>query len=273
MSAFVSAINVASLKSGRAISVSRAEVNERGLAYDREWMAVDALGRFLSQRDVPRLALIMSRLDNDTSCVWFSAPGMPDLFGAPLVGLLRFPIRVTVHKDSCDALHCGVLASEWFSEFLERDVILVRIDPANPRKHHSSVLDREFPANFQDGSHALIISRASLDDFNGRVAESLPMDRFRPTIEVSGVSPYEEDTWRNKHIRIGNLEMLGANLNVRCVVTTIDQETGQRDPRQEPLRTLATYRRTSDGEVVFGINCYVIKPGFVNVGDTVEILS
>jgi len=273
MSAFVFGINVSPLKSGRAISVNRVEVNERGLAYDREYMVVNPSGKFLSQRDVPRLALITSSIRHKSGGTDFSAPGMPTIFVGPLAGILLPRIHVTVHKDSGDALDQGDQASQWFTEFLNVPARLVRINPANPRRHYSSALGREFPGNFQDGSHALIISRASLNDLNSRVAEPISMNRFRPTIEVSGSSPYEEDTWMHKHIRIGEMEMLGANLNVRCVVTTIDQETSLRDPHQEPLRTLATYRRTADGEVTFGLNCYVIKPGRVYVGALVEILG
>lgn len=273
MAGYVSAINVAPLKSGRAIYMNRVWVNERGLAYDREYMVVNKSGKFLSQRDVPRLALVTPRLNYEEEYIRFSAPDMPDIFH-PMAGRLRGSMGVNVHRDSCDAIYGGAQIGQWFSEFLGIPRLeLVRVDPDNPRRHFSSALGREFPGNFQDGSHALIISRASLDDFNGRVAEPLPMNRFRPTIEVSGIPAYAEDGWGGFHLRIGQMEMLGANLCVRCVVTTTDQDTGLRDQRQEPLRTLATYRKTLEGEVVFGINCYIVKGGFVNVGDTVDILS
>lgn len=56
----------------------------------------------------------------------------------------------------------------------------------------------------------------------------------------------------------------------RCVVTTVDQATGER--KREPLRTLSTYR-TMDGQVLFGKNLVHRGRGTVRVGDPVEVLD
>jgi uncharacterized protein YcbX len=55
----------------------------------------------------------------------------------------------------------------------------------------------------------------------------------------------------------------------RCVMTTIDPETGARGP--EPLRTFATYRQ-EDGKLWFGIHLAPEAEGAtLRVGDAVTV--
>ena len=89
------------------------------------------------------------------------------------------------------------------------------------------------------------------------MAKPLPMERFRPNLVVRGTAPYEEDLW--KRIRIGDVELAVVKPCSRCAIPTTDQETGERDGK-EPLRTLATYRKTELG-VVFGQNVVHLATG------------
>jgi uncharacterized protein YcbX len=79
-----------------------------------------------------------------------------------------------------------------------------------------------------------------------------------------------EDDWQL--IRVGECELQVTCPCERCVLTTIDPKLLRPHPQQEPLRTLATYRRLPKGGVGFGINLTVTKPGPINIGDPVEVL-
>jgi len=100
----------------------------------------------------------------------------------------------------------------------------------------------------------------------------VPIDRFRPNLVVSGGGAFEEDRW--KRLRIGPVTFHSAGPCARCAITTTDQGSGERG--QEPLRTLASYRRNPDkpGDVNFGQNLiHETKSGMLRVGDPVEILG
>ena len=158
------------VKSCRGSAVSRAELTWAGLAHDREWMVVAPEGRFLTQRELPRLALVAPDLQADALVV--TAPGMD-----PLV--LRLDDRsgarrtVVVWRDACEAIDAGEPAARWFSAFLERPVRLVRFDASTPRRtdpQWSGGLDGE--TRFTDGFPLLVLSRASFDDLNARLTQS-----------------------------------------------------------------------------------------------------
>ena len=121
---------------------------------------------------------------------------------------------------------------------------------------------------FADGFPFLLISQASLDHLNRRLAAPLPMLRFRPNLVVSGCEPYAEDGWR--HLRIGDLEFRVAKPCSRCIIPTIDPTTAQRSA--EPLRTLRGYRRR-DNKVYFGQNLIHDALGRLEVGMPVEVLE
>jgi uncharacterized protein YcbX len=116
--------------------------------------------------------------------------------------------------------------------------------------------------SFADGFPFLLISEESLADLNRRLADPLPMNRFRPNLVVAGAEPYAEDGW--DRIEIGGVRLRMVKPCARCVVTTTDQTTAQRG--KEPLRTLATYRKV-EGEVMFGQNVVPEGRGHLRVGD------
>jgi uncharacterized protein len=100
----------------------------------------------------------------------------------------------------------------------------------------------------------------------------VPMLRFRPNLVVDGdFSPHAEDQWRK--IRIGDAIFDVAKPCVRCVFTTVDPESGERDPYGEPLNTLKTYRRLEKG-ISFGVNLIGRTPGVqIHVGQPLVVLS
>jgi uncharacterized protein YcbX len=118
--------------------------------------------------------------------------------------------------------------------------------------------------SFADGFPFLMISEESLADLNRRLADPLPMNRFRPNLVVAGGEPYAEDGW--ERIEIGGVRLRVVKPCARCLVTTTDQATGERG--SEPLRTLATYRKVN-GEVMFGQNVVHENAGHLRTGDIV----
>ena len=253
------------IKSTAPLAVETALVEPRGLRNDRRWMVVDADGRFITGRELPRLTLV--RAMPEAGGLSLSAPGMPPL-------TVPFPrtaatVPVTVWKSEVAAKPADA-ASAWLGEFLQRPVRLVHMDADVTRPMtdvHSQAGDE---VSFADAFPLLLISQAALDGLNGRLARPVSMLRFRPNLVVDGAPAHAEDGW--KRIRIGDVEFDVAKPCSRCVFTTVDPLRGERDPDGEPLRTLIGYRRSGDG-VTFGQNLIPRSPGTLRLGDGVEVLA
>ena len=117
-----------------------------------------------------------------------------------------------------------------------------------------------------DGYPLLIIGESSLADLNKRLAFPLPMNRFRPNLVFRGGEPYEEDIWRN--FTVGRNRFVGVKPCARCVLTTVDQDTGKKGI--EPLLTLAKYRKR-DGGVYFGQNVIALDNYEIKEGDGITL--
>jgi MOSC domain-containing protein len=259
----LSGLNIYPIKAARGIQLHQSEVDEFGLRYDRRWMVVDETGQFLSQRSHARLTLVVPSIQGGALRV--DAPGMPSL-ETSLDPSPSVSTRVTVWDDSCEATWIGEKAASWFSEFLDCSCSLVHMDDAMVRPADPAFASQGSRVSFADGFPFLLISEESLADLNRRLAEPVPMNRFRPNLVVAGGQAYQEDEWDT--IEIGGIPLHLVKPCGRCVVTTTDQATGERG--KEPLRTLATYRKRN-GEVMFGQNVVHEKPGRLRVGDPVLI--
>lgn len=257
----VAGLYVYPVKGCRGISVSAAAVEERGFALDRQWMVVDAAGRFLSQRTHPGLAGVAPRLDRER--LLLEAEGRSPL-EIPLAEPERPRCEVEIWGERVEALSEGEEALNWFGDLLGEPVRLVRM-PAGVRRRVDPRRARlEDQVGFADGYPFLLVSASSLADLNLRLPHPVGIDRFRANIVVEGSLPYEEDDWNA--VRIGEVGFRAVKPCARCVVVTTDQRSGERDP--EPLRTLATYRSV-DGKVLFGQNLIHDGRGRIRVGDAV----
>ena len=229
-------------------------------------MVVGDDGRFLSQREHHRLALVRVQFGRRSdSCSM--APGLPALEVA-LRSRVGPTSRVQVWDDECAAVARERMRLRWFTKHLGCSARLVRIASDDARPLGSSTAQPGDHVSFADGFPFLLLSSASLDGLNHRLSLPVPMDRFRPNIVIDGCEPHAEDGWRR--VRIGEVPFRFAKPCARCVVTTVDQNTGER--RREPLRTLSTYR-TVDGQVLFGQNLVHEGRGVVRVGDSVDVLE
>jgi len=249
------------VKSCRGTRHERVLLEEAGLAHDREWMFVTPGGRFLTQREAPRLARVAASVQLGE--LRLSAEGA----GEARVPLDYFgpPGEVTIWRDRVNAFDQGDEPAAWISALLGRDARLVRIDPAE-RRHCDPAWTADAAAHsrFSDGYPLLVVSRASLDDLNSRLPTPLPMDRFRPNIVLDGLPAYGEDELHE--LTAGSIRLRVVKPCTRCSITTTDQSAGVA-AGEEPLRTLKSYRWDAALHgVTFGQNTIVIE----GAGSTLE---
>lgn len=260
----LSAIYRYPVKSLRGEAFDALEVGPQGLAGDRRWMLVDREGRFMTQRQLPRMALVQARIAGDAG-LRLQAPGMPGIDVAPAAGTR---LEVLVWKDRLPAMTASAEADRWLSAFLDSPCRLVYLPDEVRRPVDPTYGQADDRVGFADGFPFLLISEGSLEDLNRRLEQPLPMLRFRPNLVVAGCPPHAEDGWRR--IRIGDLGFRVVKPCARCVIPTIDIETAERGP--EPLRTLLRYRRRGD-KVYFGQNLIHDGPGRLEVGMPVEVVE
>lgn len=263
-------VHVYPVKSCAGVALDESLLIETGLEFDRAWMVVDAAGRFVSQRELPRMALIRTTLKH-TELV-LRAPGMLALHLA--LDAVEAPRQVTVWNDTVAAYDMGDLAAQWFSDFLaapgSSDVKfplrLARFDPEQKRlssKQWSGDIDAENA--FSDGFPLLVVSQASLDELNERLARkgvaAATMARFRPNLVLDGLDAHGEDFL--DEIRFDTPEGLVRLRLVkpcpRCPIPNVDPETGE--PGHEPGDTLSSYRADErlDGKITFGMNAVIVE--------------
>jgi uncharacterized protein YcbX len=263
----LASIHIYPLKSGAPLPCAQATVEPRGLQHDRRWMVVDARGKFLTGRQQPRLTLIRAAPADEG--LHLAAPGMPPLaVAAPPPDGARLP--ATLWNDALAPRLADAAAHAWLSELLGLDCRLVYMDTACRRGVRPDYARAGDEVSFADGFPLLLISQAALDALNARLARPVPMLRFRPNLVAADTTPHAEDGWRR--IRIGAAEFDVVKPCTRCVFTTVDFERGAFAADGEPLKTLASYRRTSAG-VTFGQNLIPRALGTIRVGDAIEVLA
>jgi uncharacterized protein len=262
----VASLNYYPVKSCGGTPIRHATIDARGFVEDRAWMVTTGDGLFLTQRDLPRMALIRPRAE--AGRLVLTARGMPPLQVIRRTDGTRRD--VTVWNDICATVDQGDEPARWLSMFLGIPCRLVRMAEDFVRQT-DPMYSTGFPGQvgFADGYPMLLITQASLDDLNRRLAEPLPMNRFRPNVVVSGTGPYAEDDWGR--IQIGDVSFAVVKPCARCPITTTDQDTAE--TATEPLRTLATYRHVRGKGVMFGQNLIHTSPGSISVGDPVTILE
>ncbi len=250
------------VKSLAGIEVSSFDLDEFGPAGDRRWMLVDDSGAFVTQRQLPILATIRTRIDDRSLKVSIPDEGTFDL--VPDKEL----VSVGVWRDRVEALIGADKASQAASRYCGQSLRFVYMPENSFRRVDPERVPDRKRVGFADGFPFLVTNQASLDELNARLQTPVDMRHFRPNIVVSGAKPWAEDDWRA--LVIGTAHFDVAKPCSRCVMTTVDPDVGAKHPRTEPLRTLSTYRKTPDG-VIFGQNAIHLDGHRVSVGDTVTI--
>ena len=263
----VSELFIYPVKSLGGISMQAAELTDRGFKYDRRWMLVDEKNRFLSQRELPAMALLQTALTVDGIQVTDRRKPRNSIV-IPYDAKKRPVVQVQVWDDTCDAILMDEELDKWFTEALQVNCSLVYMPDESLRKvDESYAMDNEV-TSFSDGYPVLMIGQSSLNELNSRLEEELPMNRFRPNIVFTGGLPYEEDEM--EMFRIGAIAFYGVKLCSRCVVTTIEQTNAVKG--KEPLKTLSAYRQQNN-KIYFGQNVLYKGYGTIQLGDNITVIQ
>jgi len=264
----ISEILIYPVKSLGAISLSQAEVEERGLRYDRRWLVVDDNNRFVTQRQYPTMALIEVSITEN---------GLQLRHRTRDLGILTVPfqpetfdlVTVTLWDDQIESVIVNDASNRWLSEALGFSARLVYLPDTSPRLADPNYAPFDANVSFADGYPVLVIGQSSLDDLNTRLSEPVSMIRFRPNLVFEGGLPYDEDQWYE--FTVGNLTFYGVKPCARCILTTVDPEKGE-IAGKEPIRTLSTYRKRNN-KIFFGQNLMTNQTGTIKIGDEISVLS
>jgi uncharacterized protein YcbX len=261
----ISSLHRYPIKGCRGQQLKLAEFDKYGVQHDRRLMLVDINDRFVSQREVPMLATVDPTIDKDVLKV--VAAGLePFTQEIDTAGAVR---TVTLWRDTISVIDQGDQAAAWFSEVASQPLRLVAWGASSSRP-----LDPQYTPHpgaevtFADGYPVLVACQASLADLNQRLADPIPMNRFRPTVVIEGGLPWQEDAWRV--VSIGSMTFDAVKPCARCAVPSVDQDTGERRSKAEPLRTLAAFRTIPGLGAIFGQNLVHRDIGSLTVGDSLE---
>jgi uncharacterized protein YcbX len=262
------------VKSCAAISLNTAQCLAFGFAHDREWAVLSENGKVVTQRDIEKMALIKTAVSDANG-------GTLTLSIAPEYGAAVSPLMVSsatrpksperrpadVWGTITDGFDEGDEAAAWFSKFMGISVRLVRKNFADQRLTKITMPNgSRAPLTYFDSMPILVISEESLAELNTRLDSPVPMDRFRPSIVVSGLGAFAED--KTPELHVGQFTLHRGKPCARCVMTTIDQSTAEkRGP--EPLRALSKFRQEND-KVMFGQYFMPAGPGMISVGDNIQ---
>ena len=272
----VSSIHIYPIKSTAGISLSHAEVEKLGLAFDRRFIVCDPLGLFITARTAPSLCLVQVKLT--IHGLTLSAPNMETLTLSYKAFTNQYK-KVTVWGDEVDGQVCSLKANHWFSDYLQRPCELLFFGKKSYRERKPNT-DNARQLAFADGYPLLLISQASLMELNRRLVahygndnaqKIVSMAQFRPNIVIDNCQPFAEDNWQR--IRIGEVEFKVSKPCERCTFTTINPENGEKHPQQQPLKTLRSFRQTKQSDVLFGQNLIALNSGTITIEDNLTVIS
>jgi uncharacterized protein YcbX len=267
LQATIARLFVYPIKSCAGVELPEALLTETGLEFDRAWMVVDAEGEFVTQRELPRMALIRPQMKHSEMVL--RAPGMLALHIA--FDRVEQPVRVRVWKDEVAAYDMGDIAAQWFSDFLSKPgrpqkLRLVRFDPEQKRLSNMKWTGgAEAQNQFSDGYPLLVVSEGSLAELNARLGAqghaAVGIERFRPNILLAGIEAHDEDRVEILHVATGEGEaqLQPVKPCARCPIPDIDPATAESGP--EVGDTLRSYRSDPrvDGAITFGMNAIVLQ--------------
>jgi uncharacterized protein len=258
----VSQLCVYPIKSCAGVNLTDSTLVETGLELDRAWMVVDAQGVFVSQRGLPRMALIQPTLKSQEMVL--RAPGMLALHVA--LDTVETPTRVQVWDDTVAAYDMGDLAAQWFSDFLGQRLRLVRFDPEQKRLSDTAwTSDIEAENAFSDGFPILVTSTASLDEMNRRLRlagqADITLARFRPNLVLDGLDAHGEDHLDEIAFSTsqGEIRLKLVKPCTRCSIPDVDPLTAV--PGHAVGDALASYRADArmQGALTFAMNAVIVS--------------
>ena len=268
LQAVISGLYVYPIKSCAGIALTKTLLTETGLEFDRAWMVVNSAGEALTQRELPRMALIQPQLKHHEMVL--RAPGMLALHVK--LDEVEAPAQVSLWGDSISAFDMGKIAAQWFSDFLGTPARLVRFDP-----DHQRICDQKWTGGvkalnqFSDGFTALVVSEASLEQLNTKLLDTghaaVSMARFRPNIVLAAAPggpamlPHDEDRLELVNVVTGqgNVQLKLVKPCPRCPIPNVDPVTAISSPEVGDM--LQSYRadKRVNGALTFGMNAIVLS--------------
>jgi len=268
----LTAINIYPVKSCHRVELTETRITPLGLDHDRHWMLVDDQHRFISARRYPNLL----QLSVETGPAGFIAayPGLPGIYVRhPQDTAKAYPAKIW--HDEVEVIDAGESAAEWFSQVTGKPCRLVwsatnsarLLKPGNYPPPPVPSGGRQIA--FTDGMPVLLANEASLSELNKHLDTAVSMHRFRPNLVINGNQAWEEESWQR--IKIGEVELQATKTCVRCILTTSDPDTGERNPSREPLKTLTQIHNQSGRGPIFGMQFVALNSGKVKIGDKIKI--
>jgi uncharacterized protein YcbX len=256
----ISELFIYPIKGMSGIALSKSEVTQLGLKYDRRYMIVDEHNQFISQRNFSLLCLFKIEIDEQGFVVSYQG----NTIVIPFFINEGESIKVKIWDDEVNAIIASTNINQFLCKHLSINCKLVYMPNSAQRWVDKNVVPEDHIVSFADAYPILLIGKKSLHLLNEKLAEPIEMNRFRPNITFLGGEAHEEDQWIN--FSVNNVKFKGVKACARCVVTTINQQTGLSS--KEPLKTLATYRSFKQ-KINFGQNVIVLNKGEIAVGDEI----
>lgn len=254
----LAALRLHPVKSCGGLEVDEALLIETGLEFDRAWMVVRPDGDMVTQRELPRMALVRPTLRHHDLVL--RAPGMLALHLA--LDRVEEPTRARVWDDEVAAYDMGDLPAQWFSDFLGQPLRLVRFDPEHRRlssRDWTGAIEAENA--FSDGFPLLVAGSASLADLNARLAQPVGMDRFRPNLVLEGLSAFDEDAIDELEIDTaeGPVRLKLVKPCARCPIPDVDPATAETGHAvRDALQAFRADARVG-GAITFGMNAVIVE--------------
>lgn len=266
----ISEIYIYPVKSLAGIKLKTSKLTSVGLQNDRRWMVVDSNGKFMSQRELSKMATIKTEIIDSKLILKHKN----SIIKVPSVANETKEMLVTVWKDTFMATHVSSKVDSWLTGILGQDCKLVYMQENVQRQ-----IDLEFApigqnVSFADAYPILVISQASLDDLNSKLETPVNINRFRANIIVLGIKAFAEDDWQN--LSINNIEYKAVKKCSRCIMPSINQQTGKQD-RVKMLTVLNRYRQI-DKKIKFGQNLIyknvnIINQQPISCGDEIKLIN
>ncbi|KAL1556065.1 Molybdenum cofactor sulfurase [Salvia divinorum] len=287
---FLKSITVYPIKSCAGFSVASWPLSNTGLLHDREWLLKSFNGEILTQKKVPEMGSISTLVDLKLGLLIVESPRCKEKMQIELTSAQCIGKRevMEIHSQRYEVGGYWNEIDIWFSNAVGRPCTLVRSYAVQNQTRSNSeqciagmCRDVEARLNFVNEAQFLLLLEESVSDLNKRIrsklhngslnqpAEVNPM-RFRPNIVVSGGKPYAEDGWKSLKIGQRNFKSLGG-CN-RCHMINMTSTAGTVQRSNEPLATLASYRRLK-GKIYFGILLrlcdFIDQDAWISVGQEV----
>lgn len=238
-------------------------------------MVVRSSGEFVTARTYPKMVLIIPKVEGDV--IKLTAPEMQEIqINIRQLYASNDVMKIKVFKDEANCIDCGDEAAAWFSKYIlgeNEGFRLVFYPSAEPKPVvKDRTIQRRDTGALHDETSFMLMNQASFDDLNTRIDQPVIPLQYRPNFVVKGPQAWGEDSW--KWVKIGN-ETIFKNVQpcIRCILTNIDPESGERNPKMEPLNTLKTFRTFEKiaSNPWFGIHLGIRSEGKVKIGDDVFI--